>query len=112
MRIEHDGGNAARCDDPGKLREEQHGAFNMHMAVDEAGSKPASLQVALLVAMIALSQSAYSNDEAIGDGDISGITFAATDIHKPGITQHEVSREEATRNLDAALKSVHKIYPP
>ena len=110
MRIKHDSGDAARSDDTGKLREEQHGTFDMHMAIDKTGGKPTPLQVAFLAAMIDITGSADTNDEAVGESDIGGIAFTTTDIYQPGIAQHQVGWLLATRDLNAALKSVHKKF--
>jgi hypothetical protein len=82
------------------------------MAINEARGKPASLQVALLITLIATIWGAYPDDYAISDGNIGWITFTATDIYKPGIAQQQVGGHESARNLNAALKSVHKKYPP
>jgi len=78
------------------------------MTIDEARGEPASLQVAFLVTMIAVTGSADANDETIGESDIGRITFTTTDVHKPDIAQHQVGGLLATRDLNATLKSVHK----
>jgi len=55
------------------------------MTIDEAGGKPASLQITFLAARIAITRSTHPDNEAISNGYISRITFSATHINKPGI---------------------------
>jgi hypothetical protein len=86
MRIKHYNGHTAWYDDTGKLRENKHGTFNMHMTIDQSGSQPTTLQIAFLVPPVAITRVTYTNDEAISNGDIGRVTFAATYVNELSIT--------------------------
>ena len=84
------------------------------MTIYQARGKPASLQIALRMPLISLTIGAINaisadpNYQSIGNSDICLITFAAAHVDKSCVAQHEISEDIATRNLYAALKSVHK----
>ncbi len=112
MWVEHHSSDTAGGNDTRKLGEDQHRTFNMHMPINETRSKPTALYIPFFVSMINFTRDTDTNDQTIGNGNISGITFTAAYINQPGITQHQVGWLKATRNLNATLKSVHKKYPP
>src|SRR5205085_962301 len=112
VRVEHYDGHTTWCDDASKFGEDEHGAFDVHMPIDECGSEPVTLQVMLFVSPVAISRSTYADNAAIDDGNVGGITFAATYIHKFSIAQQKIGGQLTTRDLNAALKFVHKRHPP
>jgi hypothetical protein len=57
----------------------------MHMTINQPWSQPATLQIAFLVSLVAVTERAHTGDAAISDSNISWITFAATHINELGI---------------------------
>src|SRR5579864_8859276 len=111
VRIKNDSGHTPGCDNAGKLGKHHHRAFNMHVTIDESRGQPTPLQVTFLVSLITLTRGTNTYNATVNNGNISGITFAATHVNELCITQDQIGRQFATRNLDATLQSVHHKTP-
>jgi hypothetical protein len=53
----------------------------MHVPINETGSKPTTLHIPFFVSMIDFTWGTDTNDQAISNSDISGITFTAAYIN-------------------------------
>src|SRR5579863_5921828 len=84
----------------------------MHMTIDKTRGQPAPFQIAFLTPAIFTMRAADANNQAASYGNIGRVTLATTDVDKFCVAQHKLSRQYATRNLNAALKFIHKKNPP
>jgi len=89
VRIGDDRSDAMGHNGAGEFRGRGHGAFDVHVGVDEARSQIGSFQIDDLVRFIAFAQ---SHDAGSSHSHICFDDFPAENVDQPRVLQQEMSR--------------------
>ncbi len=82
-------GGAARQHGARELRRGGHGAFDVNVGVEEAGSHAGAGQVDHLPGRVARP---HPDDFRAGDGNVRGLDLAGEDVDQPGVAQQQIGR--------------------
>ena len=100
MGIQHHRSGAVRDRGAGELEGRQHGAFQMQMAVDEAGADNFAADVQAGPIVIA-----QADDKSIADGDIGLFQASLKDVRDLSPPEHQIRRRLAPGGQDSFLES-------
>ena len=107
MRVGHDGGGPERHDSAGKFRWNDHGAFEVDMAVNESGTDILTTQVYLDAAFII----SETHNNAVIYCNTGFMNVAGENVDDLRVVEDEVGWFFTVGNLDLFFKTVHDAPP-